>query len=344
MACYTPIPAYWERFSSEKIKSQDVWRKWNGAKKINQEGMYKKIKFVPLGSHNIMVPCSKCIGCKLDRCTQWALRCTHESKLYDSNYFVTLTFKDSPVSCSVRPFQKFMKRLRKWCDHNNKPSPRYFHATEYGSKRLRPHHHAILFNLVLDDLKLFRFKKSGNLYTSETLSRIWGQGHVAIGAVTHDSIAYVAAYTLMKDTNKITTLNGEILEPETMTCSRGPSIGLDYFLSTHIDHAVKTGFCMTDKYTLAPIPRSYMNWLKENCPNTFDDLKLKREARAYERKLLKQEMSPEMRIRNLRRMEKQQKAYVRGLDKELPAITLESIRQFRRLNLQGELHETVLNS
>jgi len=343
MACYTPIPAYWQQLQSYKVQNQNAWRKFHKSKPIKQNGLFKKVQFTKLGSHNIMLPCSKCIGCKLDRCTAWALRCTHEAQLYESNYFITLTFEKSPVTCDVAYFQKFMRKLRKWCARNDKPSPRYFHSTEYGSKKLRPHHHAIIFNLELPDLKLFKYKKTGSLYTSDVLEKLWGHGFVTVGSVTHDSIAYVAAYTLAKDNTKLHVIDGEILQPEKMTCSRNPSIGLKYFIDKQLDFAKGAGFLWTSKGKMAPIPRAYMKYLEKKHLDIFDHIKLCREARAWERKKLAGDITPEAMARNLRASLKRQEKYKRELDQLFtPEALSRSIKQFRLSNLKGVTHEEVI--
>lgn len=43
---------------------------------------------------DIALPCGRCIGCKLDRATQWATRCLHESQLHEQTCALTLTYSD----------------------------------------------------------------------------------------------------------------------------------------------------------------------------------------------------------------------------------------------------------
>lgn len=114
-----------------------------------------------------------------------------ESRCYDDNLFVTLTYSDDqlvynsdylPVICK-HDVQTFFKRLRKALEPT-KLRFRYFLCGEYGDQTERPHYHAILFGLS----PLF----------SQTIADAWKHGGVAIGTVTDHSIQYVAGYTTKK--------------------------------------------------------------------------------------------------------------------------------------------------
>ena len=111
------------------------------------------VKFVSRNKRGVEgtleLPCGQCIGCRLERSRQWAMRCLHEASLYDSNSFITLTYDDSNLpyggSLNYEDFQKFMKRLRKRI--NSKV--RFYMGGEYGSEgTMRPHFHACLFGYV----------------------------------------------------------------------------------------------------------------------------------------------------------------------------------------------------
>lgn len=66
---------------------------------------------------DLKLPCNTCIGCRLERARQWAMRCVDEASLYEDNSFITLTFDDEHLpsnrSLDVSIFQRFMKRFRK---------------------------------------------------------------------------------------------------------------------------------------------------------------------------------------------------------------------------------------
>lgn len=171
------------------------------------------------------LPCGRCNGCKMERSRQWAVRCVHESSLYEDNCFVTLTYNDENLpeggTLVKSDVQKFLKRLRK-----NYPARkiRYFMCGEYGEKLSRPHYHLILFNLDFADKKFWRMSNSGHrIYTSKELEAIWGKGYCEIGSVTFGSAVYVAQYTLKKVTGKAAKkhYNGKL--PEYLAMSRGGS-------------------------------------------------------------------------------------------------------------------------
>jgi len=111
------------------------------------------------------LPCGKCIGCRLDRSRQWAIRCMHEASLYERNCFITLTYSDEFLpndrSVNVRHFQLFMKKLRKRFG----PNIRFYHCGEYGEKTSRPHYHALLFNFDYT----FRTHKITRIYKANQL-------------------------------------------------------------------------------------------------------------------------------------------------------------------------------
>lgn len=207
------------------------------------------------------LPCGQCIGCRLQRSREWANRCMMELQDHDSAYFVTLTYDNAHVPRSYYPdpdtgeacenltlrpddFTKFMKRLRKAFPDDH---IRYFMAGEYGSKTWRPHYHAIIYGLHLDDLKPYGFNELHQAYyTSEKLSNVWGLynrktktydrfGMVIVADVTWETCAYTARYIMKK-------LNGPAAEfydkfalvPQFNRMSRDPGLAENYY-ETHPD-------------------------------------------------------------------------------------------------------------
>lgn len=235
--------------------------------------------------YELKLPCGQCIGCRLERSRQWAVRCMHEAQLHEENSFLTLTFDDDHLespSLNKRDFQLFMKRLRK---KFKKKKIRYYHCGEYGEKFGRPHHHACLFGLDFPDKKLFKITKRGDrLYTSDILNSLWGHGYCIIGDLTFESAAYVARYVTKKITGKKAgdhyervTPDGEILslEPEYNSMSRRPGIGfpwIEKYLSDvypHDEVVIRGKKCRP--------PRFYDKYIEKHYPSLYENIKINRE-------------------------------------------------------------------
>lgn len=191
----------------------------------------------------IEIPCGQCIGCRLDHAREWASRCMVEASKFESNYFLTLTYDDQHIHTSFygdrqngeavpdftlykKDLQDFWKRLRS----SSGQKIRYFACGEYGDSTFRPHYHAIVFNLQLDDLQRFGGSSEFPTFTSEYLSKVWKLGHVLVAEVSFDTCSYVARYVTKKATGKL----GEFydyynLEPEFVVMSRCPGIGRDFY-------------------------------------------------------------------------------------------------------------------
>lgn len=204
---------------------------------------------------SLFLPCGRCAQCRLERSRQWAVRCVHESKCYEDNSFVTLTYDDRnlPVDRGLRylDFQLFMKRLRRRFFSS---VIRFYMCGEYGEDRDargrvtgrigRPHYHALLFNCGFADKLYFKQVGGFSLYTSKVLSELWPLGNHLIGAVTFESAAYCARYCLEKINGAdakshyeiVDAGSGEILDraPEFSRMSLRPGIGapwLERFMS-----------------------------------------------------------------------------------------------------------------
>jgi len=192
----------------------------------------------PLIHSSIQLPCGRCIGCRLQRSYDWAVRATHEASFHEKNCFLTLTYDaehlPEDLSVSVRELQLFFKRLRK----HLQLTPikfRYLACGEYGEKLSRPHYHVCLFGFDFDDKKLFQASESKTTYTSDLLSKLWGKGHCLIGEFNYKTASYTAQYVLKKIGGQqakqhYTVVNyktGELIElkPEFLVMSRKPGLG-----------------------------------------------------------------------------------------------------------------------
>lgn len=182
MSCVKPLKAFWRSRTRDAITFD-----------VNKSAT--KIPFV--------LPCGRCIGCRMEKARQWGLRCLHEKKMWSHNQYVTLTYSDEFLppggSVCLRDVQLFMKRLRKAKGSCKENPLRFFLGAEYGDENRRPHYHALLFNCDFPDRLFWSNNKRGEpLYTSRELSELWGQGHCSLGEVTFDSAVYCAKYALKK--------------------------------------------------------------------------------------------------------------------------------------------------
>jgi len=277
------------------------------ADKINPETGKRPVYFNPKKGVRldwpVTLPCGRCLGCRLERSRQWAVRCVHEASQHEENAFITLTFRpacqlhrvdrkgivrlpkcklvDPTISLHKFHFQDFMKRLR-----FRFPSKtiKYFHAGEYGERFGRPHHHACLFGIDFPDKELWDIRNGNRLYTSKILDEVWGHGSCIIGDVTFESAAYIARY-IMK---KIKGNSQAALElaaahycgrtPEYATMSRRPGIGKNWYDEYKGDVFPSDEVVLRGKQ-MRP-PRFYDKQLEKEDPKLYEKIKLDRKAEA----------------------------------------------------------------
>lgn len=238
----------------------------------------------PSGASPVALPCGQCIGCRLERSRQWAIRIMKELKLHDRASFLTLTYDDNnlPKTASgvstlcLRDVQLFLKSLRK---HYSPQQLRFFQCGEYGETTSRPHYHMILFGTDFSsDRESIENSPSGfPQYTSPTLTRLWGRGRATISEVSFESAAYVARYCLKKITGQKSSLhyNGRI--PEFVTMSRRPGIGAQYFTDFQND-IYPHDEIIPDVGRPASLPPKYFDKLLEKAdPALYKEIKKKRQ-------------------------------------------------------------------
>lgn len=267
MPCYSPLQAY-QASSGEIVFTE-----------LKRHGTCKPLQ----------LPCGQCIGCKLERSRQWAIRCVHEAGLHDDNCFVTLTYSDEHLpwrnNLDHSHFQKFMKRLRKRYNYRIG----FFMGGEYGELDGRPHFHTLLFNHDFQDRKFWSKSPAGEkIYRSEQLEQLWPFGFSSVGNLTFQSAAYVARYCTQ-------TVNGDAavdhykrydnlgeyqLTPEYGKMSLKPAIGKDWFNKYkediyQFDHAVLDGVPLK-------APKYYDRLLKREDPRRLEDIKEERNWQAYQ--------------------------------------------------------------
>ncbi|AXH75392.1 MAG: replication initiator protein [Microviridae sp.] len=166
----------------------------------------------------LFVPCQKCNFCLQNKRNEWAFRISYETKRAKTADFLTFTYDEENLPLAdLKPNQYskqeltyailvksdlalLMKSLKqkqaRWIKDN--PAYRlkvkewkikYYAVGEYGTKRNRPHYHAIVFNILPQILK--------------NIKDVWPYGIVHRGDVNADSIGYTAKYVIdrKKDTD-----------------------------------------------------------------------------------------------------------------------------------------------
>jgi hypothetical protein len=248
MSCYRPLRGYLSKKRNKSGKRSVVFNHRDG-----------------LGLLPVTVPCGQCIGCRLDRSLDWAMRSMCEAEMHDCNCFLTLTFDDKNLKKTLdkRDFQLFIKRLRRWIETHtdegkslprrvkNPRKIRYLHCGEYGGHNGRPHHHACIFGWYPPDAVLWSERQGVRLYRSAIVESLWSdpvsgdpKGFCTVGDVTFESAAYVARYVLKKwsdqklkgsDLYKAMTEARKGLVPEYITMSRRPALGDSWAEKYHMD-------------------------------------------------------------------------------------------------------------
>jgi len=262
MPCYHPITAY--RARTGRNPENGKWPVVFNPK----EGYLDK---------EVVLPCGKCIGCRLERSRQWAVRCVQEASLWQKNCFITLTYNEENInrcekgSLNKRDFVLFMKKVRKQYGEGI----RFFHCGEYGEKLRRPHHHACLFNHDFSDKKLYTIRDNVKLYRSEQLRKLWPYGFSTIGEVTFESAAYVARYVTKKITGEKAADHYEGRLPEYITMSRRPGIGKPWWDKYKQDVLVLDRVVIRNNLQCRP-PRYYDNLYDKENHTQLERIKQKR--------------------------------------------------------------------
>lgn len=195
----------------------------------------------------IAIPCGHCIGCRLDQSRQWADRMMLELQHTGKAVFLTMTYDNDHVPLSTdedtgeffwfnlnkRDLQLFFKRLRK---RFSDKEIRYYAAGEYGSNTFRPHYHAVVFGLGLEDFPDRTLRGKNELgqchFSSDLLADIWNAGFCLLAAVSWQTCAYVARYVQKKVFHGYSITDALGCDPEFSLSSRRPGLG-KFYLDDH---------------------------------------------------------------------------------------------------------------
>lgn len=220
--------------------------------------------------YDYTLPCCKCAECLFNKSLEWSYRIMLESKAYKRSCFITLTYRDNPVSLNKRDYQLFLKRFRK-----KYGSIRYFLCGEYGSKGKRPHYHVILFGYWPEDAYVI---SGTNYYGSTELEAIWGKGFITVGELTQYDAKYCAKYM-----QKLQSMPPEFVQPF-VAMSLKPGLGLNYF-KDHENALLKSDKIYVDGNYIK-LPKYFLSKALVEHPEYLDDFLQLKDYRAKKAALI----------------------------------------------------------
>lgn len=225
-----------------------------------------------------LIPCGQCTGCKLQNSSSWANRMEMELPYHKNAWFLTLTYDNEHVpyrytydkltgevitenlSLCDEDMQKFWKRLRRWLEYHerNEEALMYFQAGEYGSKTHRPHYHAIVYSLPIqqDELKTYKKEKGYTYYNVDWITKLWSMGHVVIAAAEWKNMAYTARYTTKKVYGKAGQEYYQELGITPERCMMSKGIGQRYYFEHRDEIYAKDSIQLANGKTCKP-PRYF---------------------------------------------------------------------------------------
>lgn len=179
-----------------------------------------------------LVPCGKCIACRINVTSEWTLRLMYEREYWNKANFITLTYDDVHLPQADSLFFKgtlkpsdstlFWKNIRK--DLGDEKI-KYYLCGEYGDKGHRAHMHSVVYGLDTSqntaDLIYENWQKCDYAY-------FYGHLPQVVGSATHDSMQYVAGYCQKKLYDDMKLYENEGVQKPFSRQSQG--LGLQYFL------------------------------------------------------------------------------------------------------------------
>lgn len=226
----------------------------------------------------LLVPCGKCVQCRIQKRKEWSVRLYHELDYWNDSVFLTLTYDDKSVpenmSLKKKDLQDFFKRLRMSV---NGRTIKYFACGEYGGETERPHYHSIIYGVGLqeDDKKAVMDSwkkcdwKNDKIYTR------------SFGIVEPDSIRYVCQYIDKKFTGELAEkeYKDRDREPVFKICSQG--LGKNFCIDNKDQLIENKGF--TVRGVPHSFPRYYLKKLDLENSDFRKDISEEKEKRLTKR-------------------------------------------------------------
>lgn len=327
MPCYHPLIRVEDK--TKKIKAADG-HMYNEAK-VLKAGLNELENYTDYENKHYkyeIIPCGKCIGCRLEYSRQWANRGYLEAKSHENNWFATITYDQTHLpmmeeiededgftytntgewngTLAPADLTQFIKNVRQIMkrDHNQ-DGIRFMACGEYGSKGERPHYHIIFFNLDLPIETFFEPKIINKevYYRNTIIERAWTKGISNISEASWNNIAYTARYITKKINGDGSSQHYAELgqKKEFFRVSRMPGIGEKYFRDHWEEIYKRDEIIIKNKQgsiSTQP-PKYYDKLLEKEHPKEWEKIKKRRRKKAIENSKLKDETTSLTRLEQL---------------------------------------------
>lgn len=307
------------------------------AKSMSMYGRYRRVQ---------VIPCGKCIGCRLEYSKQWATKGIYEAEMHKENWFLTLTYDDEhlPIGSNTidpntgeeknplisgtlraKDFTNFIKKLRSYYERKyNHTGIRFMGCGEYGESSNRAHYHCIMFNLPIP-IEMMKFHEYNDnqepMYRVPEIEQIWGKGIVVAAEVNFNTCAYVARYITKKvgiptEKDYYKCLG---IEPEFFRMSRKPGIGREYY-EQHKNEIYEKDQLLVRKYKGGMMkvkpPKYYDKLYDIENPEKFEKIKENRKKEQEKQSKLKYSKTSLYKKQQLENEESTKKAKTSVLKRE----------------------------
>lgn len=187
-----------------------------------------------------VVPCGKCLLCRMRQRREIALRCMLERRCSYLSYFVTLTYMDEPDDLDYRDIQLFVKRLRK-----TGLKFKYLFCSDVGEKRGRKHWHGLIFVPNYADV------------VGSDIERHWKNGFCDVRLCNDARVGYATGYVLKK-----------VMTDNDVVCHYSQRLGLSW-LYRNLEK-VEEDCCIWFAGKRYAIPRYFRHKIIQICPEWID--------------------------------------------------------------------------